>query len=355
MSVEERLAVDFCKLVRQCFPNSAADGPAEAEQAAELVQMFLADGKRTADQMVLTVAGFVIGTEVSQEIKDRADNLMTRLARYKNSVQETSERIQTVPVQETPQENGGKWGFYIIADLKTWADNAENRSPLEHFATFEAAKARFDELRGQDYNNEVTEPAQDGLFPARLTLGLESADGLSAIDILHVRQGRNYLVDDFTRITQLGEAPALLKILSQAAQKIGFDRIRPHEYIDDRWQAMPDIPFEEWDNPYFSSGTPGSVAARYCDFLDAYHSFPEEEQDNRSEKILQVVRFLQKEGKHGADQMSLSVAQMISTAGEISDTVRIRADSLLKELAAFNGPRTEKTVQKGQRSKSQER
>lgn len=91
MSVEERLVVDFCKLARQCFPGSVADGPAEAEQAAELVQMFLTDGKRTADQMVLTVAGFMIGTEVPQEIKDMGENLMTRLASYRNSVKEKSE------------------------------------------------------------------------------------------------------------------------------------------------------------------------------------------------------------------------------------------------------------------------
>ena len=91
MSVEERLVVDFCKLARQCFPGSAADGPTEAEQAAELVQMFLTDGKRTADQMVLTVAGFMIGTEVPQEIKNMGENLMTRLASYRNSVKEKSE------------------------------------------------------------------------------------------------------------------------------------------------------------------------------------------------------------------------------------------------------------------------
>jgi len=99
---------------------------------------------------------------------------------------------QLEPVQEPAQESGSGWGFYIIADLKTWADNAENRSPLEHFPSFEAAKARFDELRSEPYNNEAAEPSLDGQPPARLTLGLESADGMSATDILHVRQEENY-------------------------------------------------------------------------------------------------------------------------------------------------------------------
>ena len=106
---------------------------------------------------------------------------------------------QAEAVQGPTQESGSGWGFYIIADLKTWADNAENRSPLEHFPSFETAKARFDELRSAPYNSEAAEPGPDGQSPARLTLGLESADGTSAADILHVRQGENYLVTDFTR------------------------------------------------------------------------------------------------------------------------------------------------------------
>ena len=54
---------------------------------------------------------------------------------------------RSISVQGPAQESGRGWGIYIIADLKTWADNAENRSPLEHFPSFETAKARFDELR----------------------------------------------------------------------------------------------------------------------------------------------------------------------------------------------------------------
>jgi len=262
---------------------------------------------------------------------------------------------QAEPVPASPPVASPAWTFYIIADLKTWADNAADRSPLERFPSYEEAKTRFQELRGLDYNSEAAEPQQDGLPPARLTLGVESTDGLSALDILHVRQGRNYLVDDFAREPATPKASELLKILEQVCREIGFDRIRPHEYVNDRLQAMPDMPFEEWDNPYFSSGTPGSIAARYCAFLDAYYSLPEEEPDNRGGKILQVVRFLQKEGKYGADQMSLSVAQMVSAKEGLSETVRIRADALQKELSDFDGPRKEKAVQKGRRKKSPER
>ena len=144
------------------------------------------------------------------------------------------------------------WGFYIIADLKTWADNAENRSPLEHFSSFEEARARFAELREMSYNSEATEPEPDGRPPARLTLGLESSDGMSAADILHVRQGQNYLVDDFTRIDRLRDDPAAMVILARVAQEIGFDRVCAYERGDDGWKRLPDVPFSEWSNPYFA-------------------------------------------------------------------------------------------------------
>lgn len=92
---------------------------------------------------------------------------------------------QTEPVQEPAQGVAAGWKFYIIPDLKTWADNGVDRCLLEYFPSFEAAKARFDGLRGEPYNSEAVEPGPDGQPPARLTLGIESADGMSAVDILH--------------------------------------------------------------------------------------------------------------------------------------------------------------------------
>lgn len=58
-------------------------------------------------------------------------------------------------------------------------------------------------------------------------MGLESGDGMSAADILHVRQGQNYLVDDFTRIDRLRDDPAAMAILARVAQEIGFEMRLP--------------------------------------------------------------------------------------------------------------------------------
>ena len=163
---------------------------------------------------------------------------------------------------ETPQAADTGWRFYIIADLKTWADNAENRSPLEHYSSLEEAKARFDELRGQGYNSEAAEPGSDGQPPARLTLGLESADGMSAADILHVRQGENYLVTDFVQMERLRDNPVVVDILARVSREIGFDRVRVWEQADGGRQMLSIVPFAEWDNPYFAAGTPGRIATQ---------------------------------------------------------------------------------------------
>ena len=144
----------------------------------------------------------------------------------------------------------------MIADLKTWATNAEQKSPIEHFATFEEAKARFDELRGQPYNKEAEDLNADGRPYAHLTLGMESKDGMSAADILQVRTGQNYLVDDFTRMERLRDDPVVLESLSRVAKEIGFDRVRPYVQENGSYKAMPDMPFPQWENPYFAVDPP---------------------------------------------------------------------------------------------------
>ena len=173
----------------------------------------------------------------------------------REDVQERAEQTLAERTAAGPQA-GREWGFYVIADLKTWATNAEQQSPIEHFATFEEAKARFDELRGQPYNKEAEDLNADGRPYAHLTLGMESKDGMSAADILQVRAGQNYLVDDFTRMERLRDDPVVLESLSRVAKEIGFDRVRPYVQENGSYKAMPDMPFSQWENPYFAVDPP---------------------------------------------------------------------------------------------------
>ena len=173
----------------------------------------------------------------------------------REDVRERAEQTLAERTAAQPQA-GREWGFYVIADLKTWATNAEQQSPIEHFATFEEAKARFDELRGQPYNKEAEDLNADGRPYAHLTLGMESKDGMSAADILQVRAGQNYLVDDFTRMERLRDDPVVLESLSRVAKEIGFDRVRPYVQENGSYKAMPDMPFSQWENPYFAVDPP---------------------------------------------------------------------------------------------------
>lgn len=271
------------------------------------------------------------------------------------SVEEPMQALERAePVQETPQENGGKWGFYIIADLKTWAVNAENRSPLENFPTFEEAKARFEELRDESYNSEITDPGPDGQPPARLTLGLESPDGMSSTDILHVRQGQNYLVTDFTRMERLRDDPSVSDILSRVAREIGFDLVRVHEHTSDRSWALTIVPFAEWDNPYFSSSTPGRFAAQYYEFQ--HLCYPLEKDDTlRPSWIKQVVQYIQSEGPRGVEQLTMAVAGL-ATGQPDNAAVQEMASGLIRELDQYGkSERGTTPKQKSQRKKSQER
>ena len=173
----------------------------------------------------------------------------------RDDVRERAEKTLAERSAAAP-EASREWGFYIIPDLKTWATNAEQQTPIEHFATFEEAKARFDELRSQPYNSEAKDLNTDGRPYAHLTLGMESKDGMSAADILHVRAGQNYLVEDFTRMERLRSDPVVLESLSRVAQEIGFDRVRPYVVENGSYKAIPDMPFTQWENPYFTVDPP---------------------------------------------------------------------------------------------------
>lgn len=261
---------------------------------------------------------------------------------------------QAGSVQEPAQDAAAGWGFYIIADLKTWADNAAELSELENFPSFEAAKARFDELRGEPYNSEVVEPGPDGQPPVRLTLGLMSTDRMSAADILHVRKGENYLVTDFTRSERLRDDPAVMDILSRVSREMGFDRVRVWEQADGGRQILSVIPFAEWENPYFPAATPGRIAAQYCTLLQECYPLPKDDEAHGGQ-IAEIVKFLQKEGKHGADQMALAVAGFGASFPD-NAAVQELATSLTAELAQYDAPGPDDArQQKPKHKKSQER
>ena len=124
-------------------------------------------------------------------------------------------------------EKDSKWQCYIIPDLATWTGAAENKpyTPIEFYDSYEQAAARFQELRSEPYNSE-------DLPGARLTFGVQREDPPSAADLLHVRQGKNYLV--------------VMDILRQMRKDLGFDRVRAYE---PGAMEPKDVAFSRWKHP----------------------------------------------------------------------------------------------------------
>ena len=138
-------------------------------------------------------------------------------------------------------EKDSKWQCYIIPDLATWTGAAGSKpyTPIEFYNTYEQAVDRFRELRSEPYNSE-------DLPGARLTFGIQREEPPSAADLLHVRQGQNYLVDDYTRMPSLNQSPEVIGILRQMRKDLGFDRVRAYE---PGAMEPKDVTFSRWKHP----------------------------------------------------------------------------------------------------------
>ena len=142
-------------------------------------------------------------------------------------------------------EKDSKWQCYIIPDLATWTGAAGSKpyTPIEFYDTYEQAAARFQELRSETYNSE-------DLPVARLTFGVQRENPPSAADLLQVRQGKNYLVDDYTRMDAVNQSPEVMDVLKQMRKDLDFDRVRVYERdAYGGFTGPKDIAFVRWKHP----------------------------------------------------------------------------------------------------------
>lgn len=84
LCAEERLATEFYEVAWLCTPAQSEDRAARAAQISGLTQLLRQEGKRAANQMLLAVSDFVAGAEVSKDVQERANTLMTEFARYQS-------------------------------------------------------------------------------------------------------------------------------------------------------------------------------------------------------------------------------------------------------------------------------
>ena len=237
-------------------------------------------------------------------------------------------------LRESAERAKSRWRFYVIPDAMTWWTNAGTRTPLERYDSFEEANARFEELRVQDYNDEET-PQSGGLSYARLTLGIESLDGETAVDILQVRRhetrGENYLVTDFSRMEAVRGDPAVQKILSRTADEIGFDRVFDCEKTPEGYRPLPEAPFETWDNPWFECATAGGIAAKLCAVLrDGGEEIPAEGPARR-ETVAGMIRDLLTPNEN---ILEWRLTDFMKKPG-LSENPRTRAVNLAREIVRY--------------------
>lgn len=159
-----------------------------------------------------------------QTIRDAASSLIDEIQENLASLQK-----EQALVQDTLAETAVKpaWRCYIVPDLLTWArpDPEKERTEIEYFDTFEEAAARFRGLRTERYNAETSVTDDAGLPCARLAFGIQRENPPSAVDLLHVRAGKNVLSDDFTRMEAVKSDPDALEILARIGSKISFDEV----------------------------------------------------------------------------------------------------------------------------------
>ena len=283
-----------------------------------------------------------------QTIRDAAASLINEIEQNLSDIQREHEQNQQTektiipeptlsePAQPLSSEKN-EWKCYIIPDIMTWttAGVGKDRSEIEYFDSFDDAVTRFRELRTEPYNFEDTLDETTDKPYARLTFGIQRDDPPSAVDLLHVRAGKNVLVEDFTHMDAIKANPKAMALLSDLGSQIGFDDVlvnrsmSPEEirkFTLDHFRfkleqsGVPQIEsylsgfdklynegqldnlkpsanqqrisefqkFSEWDNPYFTvSDTAERLATDLAVFMTSYDPYTDTDK-NGAEKYAEI-------------------------------------------------------------------
>ena len=92
-----------------------------------------------------------------------------------------------------------EYRYYLIPDAMTRAfpEQFEKQTPTEFFDNIADLKKRYLQLREMPYNNERTWNERARCPYARLVVGIDRQNPDGAVAIIQVRNGINYLCDDY--------------------------------------------------------------------------------------------------------------------------------------------------------------
>ena len=147
-----------------------------------------------------------------------------------------------------------KYRYYLIPDFMShvFPQQFEEQAPTEFFSNTADLMKRYQQLREMPYNNEYTWNERTNLPYPRLTVGIDRRDPDGAVTIMQVRNGINYLCDDYRGPFADRNDKQLIEMAKQLVTAVGIDRIRPHYYTEENGHTKvhvgKDIHITEWAN-----------------------------------------------------------------------------------------------------------
>lgn len=125
-----------------------------------------------------------------------------------------------------------EYRYYLIPDAMTRAfpEKFEKQTPTEFFDNIADLEKRYHQLREMPYNNERTWNERARFPYARLVVGIDRQNPDGAVAIIQVRNGVNYLCDDYRGPYADGSDAQIPQMAKKLVEVIGVDRVRPHTY-----------------------------------------------------------------------------------------------------------------------------
>lgn len=145
-----------------------------------------------------------------------------------------------------------EYRYYLIPDAMTRAfpEQFGKQTPTEFFDNIADLEKRYHQLREMPYNNERTWNERARFPYARLVVGIDRQNPDGAVAIIQVRNGVNYLCDDYRGPYADGSDAQIPQMAKKLVEVIGADRVRPHTFTQRdgyTWvQVEKDMHITEW-------------------------------------------------------------------------------------------------------------
>lgn len=145
-----------------------------------------------------------------------------------------------------------EYRYYLIPDAMTRAfpEQFEKQTPTEFFDNIADLEKRYHQLREMPYNNECTWNERARFPYERLVVGIDRQNPDGAVAIIQVRNGINYLCDDYRGPYADRSDAQIPQMAKKLVEVIGVDRVRPHTYTQRdgyTWvQVEKDMHITEW-------------------------------------------------------------------------------------------------------------